>query len=61
MRGEWRKSSYSGMVNDSGCVELARLSGTIGFRDSKNPDSGHLSLSREVFSRFLTQVRQSPS
>jgi hypothetical protein len=57
MRIQWRKSSYSGMVNDSACVELGRLSDSVGLRDSKHPESGHLSLSREVFSRLLTELR----
>jgi len=57
MQAEWRKSSYSGMVNDNGCVELARLPDSVGLRDSKHPESGYLSLSREVFSRFLIDLR----
>jgi hypothetical protein len=58
MRTEWRKSSYSGMVNDSGCVELARLPDSVGLRDSKHPEAGHLSLDGETFSRFLALVKR---
>lgn len=58
MHIEWRKSSYSGMLNDSGCVELACFSGAVGLRDSKNPESGHLLMSGEVFSRLLDRVRR---
>jgi len=55
----WQKSSYSGMVNDSACVELARLPDSIGLRDSKHPEAGHLSLGGEAFSRFLCLVKRS--
>ncbi|RAY15981.1 DUF397 domain-containing protein [Actinomadura craniellae] len=51
----WRKSSRS---NTSGeCVEVARLSTTIGLRDSKNPGIGHLSISPECFADLLARVK----
>lgn len=55
---EWRKSSRSGGVNDNACVELARLGGTVGVRDSKNPDAGHLGLSRREFSQLVARIKR---
>jgi hypothetical protein len=55
---EWRKSSRSGGVNDDACVEVARLSGGIGVRDSKDPGAGHLALTRTEFVGLLTQVKR---
>ncbi len=37
---QWRKSSYSGGVNDEQCVELGRLAPGVGVRDSKDPGGG---------------------
>jgi hypothetical protein len=39
-------------------VELAALTGTIGVRDSKAPDAGHLTLSSESFAQFITAVKR---
>jgi len=47
------------MVNDSACVELARLPDAVGLRDSKHPQSGHLALSGRSFSRLIAQVKHS--
>lgn len=54
---QWRKSSRS---NTSGgaCVEVARLAGAIGIRDSKAPAAGHLTLSPENFAALLTQAKR---
>jgi hypothetical protein len=55
----WRKSSHSG--GDEGeCVEVADLDGHIGVRDSKNPDTGHLTLAltRQDFAALLTRLAQ---
>ncbi|MDX6429632.1 MAG: hypothetical protein QOE54_1998 [Streptosporangiaceae bacterium] len=54
---EWRKSSRS---NTSGgdCVEAARLSGTIGIRDSKQPHAGHLAISRDEFAGLVQRIKQ---
>ncbi|MFB4320244.1 DUF397 domain-containing protein [Actinomadura sp. 21ATH] len=39
----WRKSSRSGTTENSACVELAALSVvSVGIRDSKAPDAGHI-------------------
>ncbi|QKW37654.1 DUF397 domain-containing protein [Actinomadura sp. NAK00032] len=54
---EWRKSSRSGGVNDNACVELARLDGAIGVRDSKDPAGGHLGLSSREFSQLVTRIK----
>lgn len=54
---QWRKSSRS---NSSGgdCVEVASLAGTIGIRDSKAPDAGHLTLSPATFAALLTRAKR---
>ncbi|WP_018655856.1 DUF397 domain-containing protein [Actinomadura flavalba] len=55
----WRKSSRSGTSgNESTCVEVANLTGTtLGTRDSKNPDAGHLTLTRSTFAHLITSVK----
>jgi hypothetical protein len=57
----WRKSSRSGTggVGGEDCVEVAQLPGSIGFRDSKWPENGHLSVSREHFASLVVQVKRS--
>jgi uncharacterized protein DUF397 len=52
----WRKSSHSG-AQQGDCVELAKLPGTIGIRDSKNPAAGHLIMSAEAFGSLLTEIK----
>lgn len=54
---EWRKSSYSGGLNDDACVELARSIGGIGVRDSKDPEGGWLEVRREVFAALVGRVK----
>ncbi|MBC6460043.1 DUF397 domain-containing protein [Actinomadura sp. HBU206391] len=55
----WRKSSHSGSSGDqSDCVEVARLSGNIGLRDSKAPDTGHLILTAESFADLIASVKR---
>jgi hypothetical protein len=53
----WRKASYSGTERGN-CVELASLVSVVGVRDSKAPDAGHLSLTREGFADLVAQVRR---
>jgi hypothetical protein len=57
----WRKSSHSGIQNESDCVEVAGLPGRtkrmIGLRDSKNPDGPMLILNKDDFRTLLDQVR----
>jgi hypothetical protein len=52
----WRKSSYSGS-GTSECVEVARLTGGVGLRDSKARDAGHLELPRESFAALLDHLK----
>ena len=56
----WRKSSYSGGVNDHQCVELGRLaSGAgVGVRDSKDPAGGHLTLTTAQFAGLVEQLKE---
>ncbi|MEU8800953.1 DUF397 domain-containing protein [Spirillospora sp. NPDC048819] len=55
---KWRKSSYSGGVNDEACVELASLGGSIGVRDSKDPQGPRLGLSSREFGGLLVRIRR---
>jgi hypothetical protein len=52
----WRKSTYS---NDLGeCVEVAAFpAGTVGVRDSKNPDGPRLTLTRRAFRTLLDRAK----
>lgn len=53
---QWRKATRS---DDYGnCVELAALPQAIAIRDSKAPDTGHLTLTRRTFANLLTQIKQ---
>ncbi|MBO2459316.1 DUF397 domain-containing protein [Actinomadura violacea] len=55
----WRKSSHSG--GDEGeCVEVADLDGQVGVRDSKNPDAGHLTLTRHDFTALVAHLTSQP-
>lgn len=55
----WRKSSYSGSTTtQSDCIEVARLNGTVGLRDSKVPGAGHLSLSPAAFTELVTRLKR---
>ncbi|WP_433150612.1 DUF397 domain-containing protein [Actinomadura nitritigenes] len=52
----WRKSTYSG-ANEGECVEVADLNSHVGVRDSKDPDAGHLTLTRRGFADLLAHLR----
>lgn len=54
----WRKSSYSS-PNGSDCVELADAHPAVAVRDSKNPETAHLSFSRRQFTRFAQSIKHS--
>ncbi|MFD0857092.1 DUF397 domain-containing protein [Actinomadura adrarensis] len=54
---QWRKSSHSG-TNESACVELADLGASIGIRDSKAPEAGHIVLTSATFAELIQQVKQ---
>ncbi|MFF4241074.1 DUF397 domain-containing protein [Actinomadura geliboluensis] len=58
MAVQWRKSSYSGGVNDEQCVELGLLAPGVGVRDSKDPGGGRLTLSVAQFADLIEQVKQ---
>ncbi|MFI7680656.1 DUF397 domain-containing protein [Actinophytocola sp. NPDC049390] len=52
----WRKSSRSsGAVNDN-CVEVAFVADTVGVRDSKNVESGHLTFGGAAWEAFTGGV-----
>ncbi|PKK15291.1 DUF397 domain-containing protein [Thermomonospora sp. CIF 1] len=55
---QWRKSSYSGGLNDDACVELARFPGGIVIRDSKHPEGCRLEVPREAFAALLAQMKR---
>lgn len=54
----WRKSSHSGMTDNSDCVEVARLSGAVGVRDSKSPEAGKLALPVEAFADLVVRIKR---
>ncbi|WUH98951.1 DUF397 domain-containing protein [Spirillospora sp. NBC_00431] len=55
----WRKSSHSESTStQSDCVEVADLGMTIGIRDSKAPEHGHLTLTHRAFAALLAQAKR---
>jgi hypothetical protein len=52
----WCKSRRSSEQGGN-CVELARVSDTIGVRDSKHPLSDHLTITTRAFSRLITDLK----
>jgi uncharacterized protein DUF397 len=54
-RAHWKKSSYSG--NTGNCVEVATTRSVVGIRDSKDPDSTVLMVSRETWGEFTRGLR----
>jgi hypothetical protein len=54
----WHKSSRSGTSGQSNCVEVARLSGNIGVRDSKHPNGPSLTLTATSFRRLATDIKR---
>lgn len=53
----WRKSSRSSDTQSADCVELASLGATVGIRDSKSPDSGHITMEAERFAALVQGVK----
>ncbi|MFC5752156.1 DUF397 domain-containing protein [Actinomadura rugatobispora] len=53
----WRKSSHSGVHNESDCVEVAVLARGVGMRDSKAPQVGHLTLKPQTFADLLARIK----
>ncbi|WP_131740975.1 DUF397 domain-containing protein [Actinomadura roseirufa] len=55
---EWRKSMTYGEGSVNGaCVELARLDGRVGLRDSQDPEGPAYSLPRESLAGLLAEVK----
>ncbi|GAA2413841.1 hypothetical protein GCM10010191_24570 [Actinomadura vinacea] len=52
----WRKSSHS-QAHTQNCVELARVGGFVGVRDSKDLEGSPLVLSAAAARAFVAQVR----
>ncbi|WP_325050308.1 DUF397 domain-containing protein [Actinomadura craniellae] len=57
MTSRWRKSSHSS-PNGGECVEVACISPAIGIRDSKNPETGNLTISPEDFTALVHRIKQ---
>ncbi|GAA4231974.1 hypothetical protein GCM10022254_30660 [Actinomadura meridiana] len=55
-RALWRKSTRSNGAGGN-CVEVANLDATVGVRDSKAPNAGHLAFTPQEWSAFLTEVK----
>jgi hypothetical protein len=53
----WRKSSRSEGGTSGDCVEVACLSHAIGVRDSKSPNTDHLTLSPDAFTALVQQIK----
>ncbi|WP_307190407.1 DUF397 domain-containing protein [Actinomadura hibisca] len=54
----WRKASRSN-AQGGDCVELGDLGTAVGVRDSKAPESGHLTMERAAFKALLEAVKHS--
>ncbi|MEV4002389.1 DUF397 domain-containing protein [Actinomadura sp. NPDC049753] len=54
---EWRKASRSNASGNE-CVEVAALAEGRGIRDSKAPDTGHLTLSPTSFTQLIIRVKR---
>ncbi|GAA3804723.1 DUF397 domain-containing protein [Streptomyces coacervatus] len=50
----WFKSSYSDSGEPGECVEVAVARATIHIRDSKTPNTPHLTVAPATWSAFLT-------
>ncbi|GAA2629747.1 DUF397 domain-containing protein [Actinomadura fulvescens] len=54
----WRSSSYSDDLGGN-CVQLADLgAGTVGVRDSKDPDAGHLVVDKASLRTLVARIKQ---
>ncbi|MEU5988995.1 DUF397 domain-containing protein [Spirillospora sp. NPDC047418] len=53
----WRKSSYSGAINDEACVEVVGVGGGVAVRDSRDPEGGRLSVTGDQFGRLLRRIK----
>ncbi|MEV6829797.1 DUF397 domain-containing protein [Amycolatopsis sp. NPDC051102] len=50
----WRKSSYSS--DQANCVEVATSSTTVGVRDTKDREGGHLTIPTSAWTAFLNSA-----
>lgn len=50
----WKKASYS--QQESACVEVSIASTKVGVRDTKDRDSGHLTVPAPSWKAFLDQL-----
>jgi uncharacterized protein DUF397 len=58
MTPHWRKSSRSGStVDQSECVEVAKLPRNIAVRDSKNPTAPHLTFATPDWHTFTCRIK----
>ncbi|WP_084265163.1 DUF397 domain-containing protein [Actinomadura macra] len=55
---EWRRSTCSGTTGQSDCVEVASLHGSVGVRDSKDPNGPRLVVSRDDFATLITGLKR---
>ncbi|TYK46011.1 DUF397 domain-containing protein [Actinomadura decatromicini] len=53
----WRKASRS-TAQGGDCVEVARLSGFIGVRDSQAPDGPRLHITPDAFRALITALKR---
>jgi hypothetical protein len=54
----WAKSSYSSGPDPGDCVEVATAPAIIHIRDSKTPDTQHVTVASTTWADFLTYVTQ---
>lgn len=54
--GNWRKSSYSG-ADGGECVEVASATGVVMVRDTKDRDSGTLTMPASAWRAFAATVK----
>lgn len=52
----WRKARASAVTNCEQCVEVAH-DDDVYIRDSKRPEGGHLTVTKEAFGRFLAGLK----
>lgn len=53
----WRKSSRSTEGTSGQCVEVTRFGGTIGMRDSKNPQVAVLKITPAEFATLTQRIK----
>ncbi|WP_119292797.1 DUF397 domain-containing protein [Streptomyces sp. YIM 130001] len=55
---DWFKSSYSSNEDDTDCVEVAHTPDTVHVRDSKQPDTGRLTVRTVAWSAFVAHAAE---